>query len=146
MKVSTKGRYGLRVMLELALQHGQGPVLVDTIARNQEISGKYIHNLVAGLKSAGLVRTVRGPSGGYVLAHDPKDITIRQVFEALEGKVSPVACVNDRGSCTRADHCAARDLWGDLAEAMDGVLEKVTLAELATRQRVKNDGPTSYQI
>jgi Rrf2 family cysteine metabolism transcriptional repressor len=146
MKVSTKGRYGLRVMLELALQHGRGPVLVDTIARNQEISGKYIHNLVAGLKAAGLVRAVRGPSGGYVLAHAPGDITARQVFEALEGKVAPVACINDRGSCAKVDRCASRDLWCDLAAAMDKVLEGVTLADLAARQRVKNDGPASYQI
>jgi Rrf2 family protein len=146
MKVSTKGRYGLRVMLELALQHGQGPVLVEMISRNQEISGKYIHNLVAGLKSAGLVRAVRGPSGGYVLARAPQDITALQVFEALEGKVAPVVCVTDRGSCAKVDRCASRDLWCDLAEAMDKVLDGVTLADLAARQRTKQEGPASYQI
>jgi Rrf2 family protein len=99
--MSTKGRYGLRVMVELASRFGHGPVLVEDIAKNQEISGKYIHVLVAGLKSAGLVCAVRGPNGGYKLTRSPANITALDV-SALEGKSAPVQCVADASYCARA--------------------------------------------
>jgi len=106
MKMSTRGRYGLRVMMELALHHGKGPVPVETIANNQEISGKYIHNLMSSLHSAGLARTVRGPKGGYELARPPSEITALDAVEALEGKNVLMECVADASSCRRAGRCA----------------------------------------
>lgn len=146
MKMSTKGRYGLRVMMELAGHYGRGPMPTDAIARNQGISGKYIHLLVMGLRSAGLVRTVRGPSGGYELSKAPASITALDVVSALEGRSAPVECVADATSCTRAGRCAARDVWCDVASAVDGVLSALTLEQLAARQRAKAAEPLVYSI
>jgi Rrf2 family protein len=146
MKMSTKGRYGLRVMMELASHFGQGPLLVADIAKNQSISGKYIHVLVANLKSAGLVRAVRGPSGGYELSRNPSKITALEVISALEGRSAPVECVVDATSCPRSDLCAVRDVWCEVASAMDGVLGSLTLAQLASKQRNKQNESVTYNI
>jgi len=146
MRMSTKGRYGLRVMMELAGNYGNGPMLVDVIAKNQGISSKYIHLLAASLRSAGLVRAVRGPSGGYELAKSPSSITAHDVVTALEGRSAPAECVVDASSCRRAGHCAARDVWCDVASAVDGVLSGLTLAELSARQRSKQEGALSFCI
>jgi len=101
MKMSTKGRYGLRVMMELAANHGRGPLPVDAIAANQGISRKYIHFLMTGLKNAGLIRPVRGPNGGFELTRDPASISALDVISVLEGWKAPVECVVDAGSCPR---------------------------------------------
>jgi len=146
MKMSTKGRYGLRVMIELAGRWGRGPVPVEEIARNQKISGKYIHLLVIGLRSAGLVRTARGPGGGYALSRDPSRITALDVVSALEGRSAPVECVADPSSCTRAGRCAARTVWCDVAAAVDGVLSRTTLAHLAAAQSAMAEEAPSYCI
>jgi Rrf2 family transcriptional regulator, cysteine metabolism repressor len=147
MKISTKGRYGLRIMLELALQHGTGPVQVATVARNQELPGKYIHVLVGGLKSAGLVQAVRGPSGGLTLARDPSAITVLDVVTALEGPLSAVECTLDAGaSCGRAPGCVARDVWCELAQAMEDVLRRHTLADLASKHRAAGLGASAWSI
>lgn len=146
MKMSTKGRYGIRVMMELAGHYGLGPTSVAAIARSQGISGKYIHLLVMGLRSAGLVRTVRGPGGGYELAKAPSSITALDVVSALEGRSVPVECVADASSCPRAGRCAARDVWCEVASAVDGVLSGLTLEQLAARQRAKVEEPVSYCI
>jgi Rrf2 family protein len=124
-------------MMELAAHYGRGPVPVETIARNQEISGKYIHTLALGLKSAGLVRAVRGPSGGYELARDPSTITALEAVSALEGQLAPVECVADSSVCPRAPRCAAHDLWRGVKSAVDGVLSGLTLEELAMEARSK---------
>lgn len=146
MKMSTKGRYGLRVMMELAGHYGRGPMPVEAIAKNQDISGKYIHILVMALRSAGLVRTVRGPNGGYELTKAPASITALDVVSALEGRSTPVECVVDVSSCPRAGRCAARDVWCDVASAVDGVLSGLTLEHLAARQHAKAAEPPSYCI
>jgi Rrf2 family protein len=146
MKISTKGRYGLRVMVELAARFGRGPVLVEDIAKSQGISSKYIHVLVAGLKSAGLVRAVRGPNGGYQLTRSPANITAQDVISALEGKSAPVPCVADSSFCPRADRCAARDVWCEVAAAVDGVLANITLEQLALQQHAKQEAPLTYHI
>lgn len=146
MKISTKGRYGLRAMMELANHYGQGPMPVETIARNQDISGKYIHIIVMDLRSAGLVRSVRGPNGGYELAKTPTAITVLDVISALEGKCIPVECVADTAFCSRAGHCAARDVWCDVASAVDEILSALTLEQLAAKQRSKDEQPPSYHI
>jgi Rrf2 family protein len=146
MKVSTKGRYGLRVMMELASRYGQGPVPVEVIAKSQEISGKYIHILVGTLRSAGLVRTARGPNGGYELTRKPSTITALDIVSVLEGRTIPVDCVADATACHRSKRCAARDLWCEVASAMDRVLANLTLEQLVDRQRNKLEEPASYQI
>ena len=146
MRISTKGRYGLRIMMELAKSYGKGLILVDEIARNQDISGKYIHVLVGGLRSAGLVRTARGRSGGYALARKPSAITVLDVVAALEGRSAPTECVTDASVCPRSDECAARDVWCAVATAIDGVLAGLTLEQLASRQRAKQGEPLTYSI
>jgi Rrf2 family cysteine metabolism transcriptional repressor len=125
MKMSTKGRYGLRVMTELAQRFGAGPVLVDSIAENQSISTNYIHVLVAALKSAGLVRSVRGPNGGYELTRDPSTVSALEVVRALEGPCTPVDCLADP------------KVWTEVGAAVEGVLGSFTLAALVERQREK---------
>lgn len=146
MKISTKGRYGLRVMIELATHFGRGPVAVDTISKNQNISANYIHNLVSGLRSAGLVRTIRGPNGGHELAKTPDSITAYDVVSVLEGKSDPVECVNDASCCTRSSSCAAHDLWRDIASAVNKVLSDLTLETLAKTQLQKQSQSINYQI
>lgn len=146
MKMSTKGRYGLRVMIELAARHGQGPVGVDTIAKSQGISGKYIHILMGNLRTAGLARAVRGPGGGYELAKPPSSLTALDVVQALEGKSAPVDCVMDAGHCRRAERCPSRQVWCEVGAAVDRVLSRFTLARLAARHRVKARGPADFCI
>jgi Rrf2 family cysteine metabolism transcriptional repressor len=139
MKVSTKGRYGLRIMLELALQHGRGPVLVSTIAGNQALPGKYIHVLVGGLKAAGLVRAVRGPNGGLVLAREPDRITPLDVVAALEGRLveaTDEAVVDN----------VTEEVWSDLTRAMEATLSGQTLADLAERSRARSSAGHGYVI
>lgn len=146
MKVSTKGRYGLRIMVELALRHGSGPVLVTTIAQSQDLPGKYIHVLVGGLKAAGLVTAVRGPNGGLELAREPARITALDIVEALEGRLAPVDCAAEGGTCGRSGDCVARDVWTDLAEAMAAALRQHTLADLAAKARARLDQGDGYVI
>lgn len=146
MRMSTRGRYGLRVMLELAMRHGSGPVMMSAIARSQDISRKYMHGLLTSLKAAGLVQSVRGVGGGYVLALPPSRIRASEVVEALEGPCSPVACIRDSSLCERAGLCATRDVWQEVGKAIEGVLSGITLEELASRQRAKHAEPAMYHI
>lgn len=124
-------------MVELAASHGKGPVLVRSIAERQEISSKYLHALLATLKSAKLVRSVRGSGGGYTLAKAPGEIFVKDILEALEGPIAVVDCVADEDLCTRAGKCATRDLWTDLSKALEDKLTGFTLEELTRRQAVK---------
>jgi Rrf2 family protein len=146
MKMSTKGRYGLRVMLELALRHGSGPIMMSVIAQSQDISRKYIHSLLTSLKAAGLVRSVRGAGGGYVLATDPSKILLSDVVQALEGAFFPVDCVGDRSLCDRSDFCVTREVWSELGSAIEKVLSKMTLEQLASKQRAKLTERLMYHI
>jgi Rrf2 family protein len=121
-------------MVDLAQAFGEGPVLVRAIAERQEISPKYLHALLASLKSAKLVRSVRGSGGGYALARDPAEIRLNEIIEALEGPFSVVDCVLDKGLCDRAENCAARDIWTDLSQTVEAKLTAITLEELSHRQ------------
>jgi Rrf2 family cysteine metabolism transcriptional repressor len=146
MRMSTRGRYGLRLMMALVDNHGRGPTLAEEIAKSQSISRKYIHLLMIGLKSAGLVRTVRGPSGGYELARAPSAITALDIVAALEGSLAPVECVGDPGCCARSLACAPRDVWCEVAAAINGVLSGLTLEHLALRERAKQRNSAVFQI
>lgn len=130
LKLSTKGRYGLRAMIELASAYGEGALMMSAIADRQEISRKYLHALLTSLKDAGLVRAVRGARGGFLLAKEPTEIKVSDIFEALEGRLSVVDCVTDQSLCTRIERCETWNLWKKLNDAMLEVLEGVTLDEL----------------
>lgn len=125
-------------MVDLAERFGEGPVLVRSIAERQDISSKYLHALLASLKSAKLVRSVRGSGGGYALARDPEEILLSEILEALEGPFSIVDCVLDEGICDRTSSCAVRDVWKDLSETMESMLANITLKSLLDRQTSKN--------
>ncbi len=133
MKMTTKGRYGLRIMLELALHYGEGPFLLKEISQSENISIKYIHFLINFLKGAGLVKSLRGPKGGYVLAKAPSKITLRAIIEALEGPLSPVDCVDDPAFCDRVNICPAHKVWERIYQAELNVLDSLTLEQLISK-------------
>ncbi len=133
MKLSTRARYGIRAMLELAKNHGKGPLQTKIIAQRQDISVKYLEQLMAILKATGFVRSIRGSKGGYVLARLPDKIKLSDLFSALEGPVNTVECVVNEDYCLRAVDCVTRQLWTQLQDAIIGVLQSVTLQDLADR-------------
>lgn len=147
MKISTRGRYGTRAMLELAMNYQHGPVLLKDIAKRQEISFRYLDQLITPLKAAGLVKSIRGKGGGYVLAKPPSQIRLSEIVQLLEGSVAPVDCVDDPEFCPRTESCATRDVWVQLKETMLNILEFLTLEELAQRQEEKEKHqPLAYDI
>lgn len=139
MKLSTKGRYGTRAMLDLAFHYGDGPILLKDVARRQDVSERYLEHVVTPLKVAGLLTSVRGAGGGFTLAKPPSQIKLSEIIQAVEGSIAPVDCVDDPKLCPRADFCVTRDIWTELKEAMNGVLESTTLQDLVERQREKSE-------
>ncbi len=137
MKLSTRGRYGTRALLELALHYREGPVPLKDIARSQQISLPYLEHLITPLVTAGIVLSIRGHRGGVWLAKPPEAIRLSEVIGLLEGSIALVECVNDPKYCSRSDFCVTRDIWSELKEAMDGVLESTTLQDLVERHKKK---------
>ena len=131
MKVSTKGRYALRIMIDLA-QHNDGEaVSLKDIARRQEVSAKYLELIIAILNKAGFVQSTRGKSGGYRLAKAPADYTVGSILKLTEGSLAPVACLGTgERTCSRACHCEALPMWAQLDRIIDDYLESVTLQDL----------------
>lgn len=138
MRLSTKGRYGTRAMLELALRFGNGPVLIKDIAKTQDISEKYLERIFFGLKSAGLIKSQRGAKGGYLLARPAAQIKLIQIIKALEGSLAPVECVDEPLLCKRVRICVTRDIWKRLKDTIEGVLDSVTLEDLVKQHKQKN--------
>ena len=137
MRISTKARYGTRVMVELAMNYGNGPLRVREMAKRQGLSAKYIEQLIASLKGAGLVNAVRGVHGGYSLAKPPARISLLEVFERLEGSLNQLECRGCPGSCARDEACVTRDIWTEMRRAVAGVLESVTLEDMSARTRAQ---------
>ena len=127
MKLSTRTRYGIRAILELAENYGKGPLRLKTIARHQELSVKYLEQLMAILKSAGIVRSIRGSKGGYVLARSPGQIKVSDCFNCLEGPIITTECVDNISFCPRTSDCVARGLWSEVQNAIVSVLQSITL-------------------
>lgn len=144
MKLSTRTRYGLRAIIELALSSGTAPLQTKTIAGSQDISVKYLEQLMTILRSAGFVRSIRGSKGGYLLAKSPNQIKISDVFDCLEGHVTTVECVEDKSFCERAEDCVARQVWAQVQQAIKNVLQSITLQDLV--DRAKNKKASNYQI
>lgn len=135
MKLSTRGRYGVRALFELARQQGQGPVPINVLASHQEISAKYLEQLLIPLKAAGLVTSVRGARGGYLLAHRPEDISLYQIVAVLEGPLTVVECVENPDVCQRQGGCAVHLLWDEMSVKLKEFLSGVSLADLLRRSR-----------
>lgn len=135
MKLSTKGRYGTRAILEIAKQHGLRPVKRKDIVQAQQVPDSYIENILVSLKAAGIVQTIRGANGGYQLTRAPETITVLEVVEALEGSLVPVGCLDENFSgCPMEKTCPTRDVWMEMYQAMRTVLEKYSLQDLLDRQ------------
>ncbi len=143
MKLSTKGRYGLRALVDLACHREAGPVPLKDIARRQEISLSYLEHLVSPLIIAGIVRSYRGPSGGLELAKSPADVRLAEVIRLVEGNVSPVDCVNRPELCARSTSCVTREVWMEMDKAMSSVLDSVTLQTLVERQEKRDLAPSA---
>ena len=147
LRLSTKGRYGTRVMLELALNYGKGPMLLKDIAEKQEISVGYLEQIIPSLKAANLVSSSRGAHGGYTLAKPPSEINLKEVVSVLEGSLTLVECIKSPNVCNRVNFCAARDLWDELSENLDKTLKSKTLQDLVEKHRNKEKSqPLMYSI
>ncbi len=147
MKLSTRGQYGTRALLDLALHQGEEPILLKDIARRQQISLRYLEQLIPPLIAGGIVRSTRGPKGGVALAKAPEEIRLSEVIRFLEGSMAPVECVNNPRACPRAKLCVTRDVWAELGKAMNGILESTSLQDLVERQRKKEQsGEVMYYI
>ncbi len=143
MRLSTKGRYGLRALLDLALHRDEGSVLLKDIARRQEVSLPYLEHLIAPLIAAGLVKSTRGSRGGLLLLRSPSEIRLSEIIQVLEGSIAPVDCVNDSKLCHRSGLCVTRDIWIEMKMAMSQVLDSTTLQDLVERQRQKGQIETA---
>ncbi len=133
MKLSTKVRYGARLMVDLALKNGQGPVMLKDIAQRQRVSKKYLEQIIIGLKKKRLIKSIRGAKGGYVLAKNPARIRLIDIFEAVEGPISLIKCLDNDG-CPLIETCVTREIWAQLKEDIKRFLHSVVLESLAKRK------------
>jgi len=141
VKLSTRGRYGLRAMLDIAINQGDGPITLHSISERQEISVGYLEQLMVPLKKEGLIRSVRGAQGGYLLARGPDKITVGDIIRALEGPIAPVACVSEDypEECDRAEGCVTRLVWTKVRDSIAQVLDSLTLADLIEEANKSSD-------
>ena len=141
MRLSTRGRYGLRAMLDMAIDQSDGPITLNSISERQGVSIGYLEQLMVPLKKEGLIRSVRGAQGGYLLARDPKDIPVGDIIRALEGPIAPVACVSEDypEECDRAEGCVTRLVWAKVRDSIVEVLDSLTLYALVEEARKNSE-------
>lgn len=137
MKLSTKGRYGLRALIDLAQYSGEAPVSITSISARQELSERYLEQLMSMLKKAGLVKSIRGAGGGYVLAKDMAEISVGDVLRALEGSLEPVECagLEPDGGCKAADYCVTKYVWQRLNDSISRTVDEIRLDQLVEESR-----------
>jgi len=138
LKISTKGRYALRMMLDLAQNYDRGYIPLKEISERQDISGKYMEQIVAQLAKAGFLKSVRGAQGGYMLAKRPEQYTVGMILRQMEGSLSPVRCVDSEDVCERKEGCVTVEVWRKIKEAVDGVVDTITLTDLMNDCEKKN--------
>ena len=147
MKISTKIRYGARAMLELASHYGEGPIELKEIAKKENISLKYLEQLINPLRTAGLVKSIRGSKGGYALAKPPIEICLYDVVEVLEGSLNLVECLHDAKACQKNSSCVTREIWKEISDAISKIFYSVTLEDMVNRKKEKEGrNPPMYQI
>ncbi len=135
MKISTKGRYALRLMLDLAMHNTGEVVSIKDIAKRQEISDKYLEQIISVLNKGGFVKSVRGAQGGYMLKKSPQEYTVGMILRLIEGSLAPVSCVEEDGDiCKRQDNCATYIVWKKINDAVNEVVDNITLADLVDLQ------------
>ena len=136
MKISTKGRYALRLMLDLAIHNTGEPVRIKDIAARQEISDKYLEQIISSLNKAGYVKSIRGPQGGYRLTSAPGDYTVLSILEVTEGPLAPVACMDQTpNACARCASCLTLPVWQGLDRVMRDYLGSITLSSILERAK-----------
>ena len=140
MRLSTRGHYGLKAMFDLAQNYGSGPISLKTVAERQNLSDHYLEQLFAMLKKAGLINSMRGAQGGYVLAREPSEINVGDVIRALEGPIAPVYCVSEEnpGVCDEADYCITRTVWARVRDGLADLLDSISLADMC-REAAESD-------
>lgn len=139
MKISTRGRYALRLMLDLALANPEEFITIKSIAKRQEISEKYLEQIIIVLSRSGFVKSSRGSQGGYKLAKPSNEYTVGMILRAIEGNLVPVACMEDEpNECPRSASCVTLEIYKQINDAVSGVVDHITLADLAGKQRLKN--------
>lgn len=138
MKISTKGRYGLRIMLDLAMNENGEPRLIRDIAHSQQISEKYISRLIIALRRSGMVRSIRGAKGGFRMNRNPDKVTLLDIVEAMEGPLAIVNCVKSPAKCLRNGECAAREIWNRVNVDIRAAMAKITLQEIMDIYRLYN--------
>jgi Rrf2 family transcriptional regulator, cysteine metabolism repressor len=147
MKISTKIRYGARAMLELASHYGEGPIELKGIAKKENISLKYLEQVINPLRGAGLVKAVRGSKGGYSLGKPPSEICLYDVVETLEGPLNLLECLRDSKVCQKVPSCVTRDIWREVSEAISKIFYSITLEDMVNRKRDKEErNSPMYQI
>jgi len=147
MKISTKIRYGARAMLELASHYGEGPIELKEIAKRENISLKYLEQVINPLRAAGLVKSIRGSKGGYSLAKPPSEICLYDVVETLDGPLNLLECLRDSKVCQKVPSCVTRDIWQEVSEAISKIFYSVTLEDMVNRKMEKEGNNSSmYQI
>jgi len=130
MKLSTRSRYGTRMMLDMAEHYDEGAVQIGDIAKRQDISVKYLEQLVIPLKKANYVKSVRGPKGGHMLAKPPEEITVGEIVEVLEGGINLVDCIENPHMCNKSNHCLTRGIWQEATKAMYDKINFITFSEI----------------
>ena len=143
MKISTKGRYALRLMLDLAVNTISKPVPLKDIAKRQDVSDKYLEQIISILNNAGFVKSVRGAQGGYTLTKRPDEYTVGMILRLTEGSLAPDSCVDGSSPCEKYENCATAELWRRLNDAINSVVDTVTLADLVEWQ---NNNSDNYSI
>lgn len=143
MKISTKGRYGVAAMYDLAIHYGEGPISLKSIAQRQKISENYLEQLVSTLRKAGYVKSIRGAQGGYTLSKDPAKISVGDIIRIMEGPIVLVDCLlaesEDNDYCERAGICVTRGVWAKVCDSISSVLDSISLADLCREERLQGD-------
>ncbi|PKK39174.1 Iron-sulfur cluster regulator IscR [Clostridiaceae bacterium JG1575] len=138
MKLSTKGKYGVKAMVDLAIHRGEVPVSIKSISQRQNISEYYLEQLFAPLRRAEMIKSIRGAQGGYILNRDPKTVTVLEIMDILEGPIEISECL-EHETCGNIDCCATRTVWRKLKDAIDGVMESITLQDIVDDYRRNNE-------
>ena len=142
MRLSSRGHYGLKAMLDLAQNFGEKPIPLRSVAVRQNLSEHYLEQLIAMLKKASLVKSVRGSQGGYILAREPSQLTVGDVFRAMEGPVAPLLCVSEENpvGCDEADYCISRSVWARVRDGIVAVIDSITLEDLCREAKTLKQG------
>ena len=139
MRISTRTRYGMRLMINLARNFNNGYSLLKDVAKSESISEKYLSLIVIPLKSAGFLNAVRGSRGGYSLAKPPSEIRVKDIIETMEGDLCLLECVKNKSACAKSGNCVSRDLWLGLSNEIAGYLNSLTLEDIVNMQNIKNE-------